>query len=571
LRLLSWERATSNVLHLVRLDSIRRRIVIFALLATLIPSLGLGWRSYVLNRQFLSQKLSENLRDATFDIVREVNLWLKERLYEVRIFSSSYEVTENLEHLVRASGPPARLAEARRRLADYLASVQDKFRDYEELMVVDTTGRVLVSSAAAPGPALPAEWLKGTRGEATVVGDAYWDEARQKGVMLVAVPIAAAHGRSLGLMAGKVNFDTLVEILRSHALGETGQAYLVTPDGSVIVGSRVPLSVFKQVRLPTAATRALFAGPETPVEYTPDRGRPVIGSLKPVPQLGWGVVADLTQAEAYGLTARMRNLTLITVAALLAVIGLTAYFFGQAVARPLQRLTRGASRVAGGDLEVTLPVMDRGEVGYLTQVFNHMVTRLRQARDELAAANAALSEKNQELQKLSITDSLTGLNNRRHLTEVLVTEVARARRLRERFALLMIDIDHFKQYNDHYGHLAGDRLLSRLAGIFRDAIRDIDYAARYGGEEFLLLLHGADGEAAAQVAERIRARVADEPFGDAAQPARVTVSVGIASFPAQGDGPEAIIASADAALYEAKGRGRNRVVVAGEAEGPAAG
>jgi diguanylate cyclase (GGDEF)-like protein len=567
--LLSWERAASVVLHLFRLHPIRRKILIFALLATLIPSLALGWRSYVLNREFITQRLSEELRVAAFDLVREVNLWQKERLYEVRVFSSSYEVTENWEEILRASGSPARLAEARRRLSDYLRSVQGKFRDYEELMVVEPDGRVMFTSADASGPDVPAEWLKRASDGGSVVGDAFWDETRRRGVMLVVVPVNAANGRYLGLMAGKVNFRSIQEILKSHTLGRGGQAYLTASDGSVLVSSGSSLTEFKRARLPVGVLQALGRRPETSMEYSDVQGRPVIGTLKPVPQLGWNAVVEITQEEAYGQTARMRRLTLMIVAALLVGIGLTAYLLGLTVVRPLERLTAGATRVAGGDLEVTVPVVDRGEVGHLTQGFNYMVKRLRQARDELAAANTALSGKNEELQKLSITDPLTGLNNRRHLTEVLASEVARARRLNHSFAVLMIDLDHFKQYNDTYGHLAGDRLLSQISLLFRDSIRSIDYAARYGGEEFLLLVHETGSADAARVADRIRKRVAAETFGDGPQPTgRITVSIGIAIFPTQGDGTEAIIASADGALYEAKRLGRNRVVVASSGATP---
>jgi diguanylate cyclase (GGDEF)-like protein len=266
----------------------------------------------------------------------------------------------------------------------------------------------------------------------------------------------------------------------------------------------------------------------------------------------------------------MRTLTLVLVAGLLLAIGLTAYLLGLTVVRPLERLIGASARVAGGDLEVTLPVLDRGEVGYLTQVFNNMVERLRQSRDDLAAANTALSEKNAELETLSTTDSLTGLNNRRHLTGVLASEIARARRLDQQFAILMIDIDHFKAYNDTRGHPAGDRLLAQLARLFRDSIRAIDYAARYGGEEFMVLLYGAGSKEGVHVANRIRMRVEAEPFGDARAPARVTISIGVAVFPWHGDTAEAVTASADAALYEAKRGGRNQVVVAPGAGPPAA-
>jgi len=272
-------------------------------------------------------------------------------------------------------------------------------------------------------------------------------------------------------------------------------------------------------------------------------------------------VAEIGREEAYAQTLRIRNVTLLTVAGLVVGIGVLAYLLGLTMVRPLTRLTAGASEVAAGDLNVDLPVVTHGEVGHMTRVFNDMVARLRQGREELAATNAALSQKNQELQELSITDGLTGLYNRKHLMETLTAEVARAGRLKHPFAVLMVDIDRFKRYNDTYGHLAGDQLLSRIPTLFKEATRNIDYVARYGGEEFLVILHEVGADGALQVAERIRARVAAEMFPPAGQP--VTVSIGVATFPEHGDSPEAIVTSADGALYEAKRGGRNRVVVAG--------
>jgi diguanylate cyclase (GGDEF)-like protein len=201
--------------------------------------------------------------------------------------------------------------------------------------------------------------------------------------------------------------------------------------------------------------------------------------------------------------------------------------------------------VAAGDLAVDLPVVSGGEVGYLTEVFNNMVARLREGR--------------QELERLSVTDDLTGLYNRRYLMETLAGEVRRARRLEHPFALLMVDIDHFKEYNDAFGHLAGDEMLTRVARVLRESTREVDCAARYGGEEFLVLLPETGVVDAAETAERIRARVAAEALAGG----KITLSIGVAEFPSHGDTPEVMIAAADAALYQAKREGRNRVVRAG--------
>src|SRR3989454_69427 len=163
------------------------------------------------------------------------------------------------------------------------------------------------------------------------------------------------------------------------------------------------------------------------------------------------------------------------------------------------------------------------------------------------------------VERLSVTDALTGLYNRRHLMGTLANEVQRSRRLRRTFSVLLADVDHFKQYNDTQGHLGGDAALVKIAEILRQTTRGVDSVARYGGEEFVVMLIEAPIATAAAVGERLRARVAAEDFGAG----RLTVSVGAAEYPTHGETPEELIASADAAMYQAKGEGRDRVVLAG--------
>jgi diguanylate cyclase (GGDEF)-like protein len=210
--------------------------------------------------------------------------------------------------------------------------------------------------------------------------------------------------------------------------------------------------------------------------------------------------------------------------------------------------TAGAAAVAAGDLSVELPTAGRGEVGYLTAVFNDMVERLRQSRSEL-------DDRNRELERLSVTDLLTGLHNRRYLLDAFDKEVRRADRHERSFCVLMIDVDRFKQYNDTYGHLAGDEVLRKMGVVLKEATRDLDVTARYGGEEFICLLPECDLANAVIAGERIRNRLAKETF----EGGTVTISVGVAEFPTHGENPAAVIAEADAALYEAKAAGRDQV------------
>ncbi|MFQ5988402.1 MAG: diguanylate cyclase [Candidatus Methylomirabilales bacterium] len=556
----SWEQTVSNFLDIFRLHSLKSKILVFALLATLIPSLTMGWLSYVQNKRSLTEKITEELRNVTSHTAREIDLWLKERFYDVRVFSSSYEVSENLEKILGVPGAPPREGKARRRLQDYLKSVRGKFIDYEELLVLGPNARVVATTARRPGTVnLPPDWLDRAKKDTAILGEAYWDESLKKVVMMIAVPIKAANGRFLGVLTARLNFRTIHELLQSFSLGATGHVYLISRDGTMVISSRLIPSHFMKNKLAARTTQTLLEKEAVSREYTDYVGKEVIGTLKRVPQLDWAVVAEIGGEEAYAQILRLWNLTLLMVSGLLLGIGLTAYLLGLTIVRPLDRLTTGASKVAAGDLQVDLPVLSGGEVGYMTEVFNDMVARLRQGRDDLAAINQTLSERNKELAQLSVTDSLTGLYNRKHLMETLGNETARGRRHKRPFSVLMIDIDHFKGYNDSFGHLAGDDLLAKMASIFQETIRSVDYAARYGGEEFLIMLPETGLEGALEFAERLRTRVASETFGDGHK-RRITVSIGVAGFREHGTTPESLIASADTALYQAKRRGRNRVV-----------
>lgn len=169
-----------------------------------------------------------------------------------------------------------------------------------------------------------------------------------------------------------------------------------------------------------------------------------------------------------------------------------------------------------------------------------------------------------ELAQLARIDALTGLINRRRLEEKLHTEWQRARRTREAFAVLFVDIDHFKAYNDHYGHQAGDRTLRAVADAIASAIRrDTDTAARYGGEEFVVLLPHTEGSAASVVADKILAVVQNLKIDhDQSETGFVSVSIGVASFDAaRHQTMHAVVKAADEALYHAKAAGRNQAVV----------
>jgi diguanylate cyclase (GGDEF)-like protein len=157
--------------------------------------------------------------------------------------------------------------------------------------------------------------------------------------------------------------------------------------------------------------------------------------------------------------------------------------------------------------------------------------------------------------------------NRSELQETLLQEIARSAREGNPLAVMMGDLDHFKNVNDTHGHMAGDAVLQEVARRFRSSVRRYDKIVRYGGEEFLFVLPGCDEAMAAQIAERMRATVEKAPVDTSEGLIRVTISIGVATAAPDGEvDPQALISAADAALYRAKQGGRNRVEIAAPGE-----
>ncbi len=209
--------------------------------------------------------------------------------------------------------------------------------------------------------------------------------------------------------------------------------------------------------------------------------------------------------------------------------------------RPLGLLVAELDRpVRGGRVESRV-------VGTLERFSSHVA---------MALHNAWLHE---SLTRHATTDGLTGLANRRTFDTRLVTELARCERSGEPLALVIADVDHFKQFNDRHGHLVGDEILREVATLLAAGCRPFDLAARFGGEEFVVVLPGAATEEARAIAERLRATI---EHADLDTP--VTISAGVAFTPDGCTVPELLLADADRALYRAKASGRNRVCVAGD-------
>ena len=184
----------------------------------------------------------------------------------------------------------------------------------------------------------------------------------------------------------------------------------------------------------------------------------------------------------------------------------------------------------------------------------------RELETKVRERTAELEQANKRLERLAITDDLTGLFNRRHLMRKLGMECARSLRYNGRLALLMLDLDRFKRINDRHGHACGDYILKQVALILNDNTRSSDIVARFGGEEFTIVLLETTGERAYKVAENLRRIVQEKNFEYEGQQISLSISIGVASYPDAARSPDELLRAADQALYQAKEAGRNKVM-----------
>ena len=196
--------------------------------------------------------------------------------------------------------------------------------------------------------------------------------------------------------------------------------------------------------------------------------------------------------------------------------------------------------------------------------YEQMNKELVAAKIQLQKLTRELTEKNQQLEKLVHLDGLTGVYNHRFFQGFLDKEIQRVKRTQGCLSLIMADVDHFKDFNDRYGHQAGDLVLKEICRLILGQLREYDILSRYGGEELAVVLPETSAEQAAGVAERLRGIITGHTFTLGPEPYAVTLSFGVAGLPGHNSksAKDLLIAAADKALYQAKKKGRNRVCVA---------
>ena len=287
----------------------------------------------------------------------------------------------------------------------------------------------------------------------------------------------------------------------------------------------------------------------------------------------FGLFAFQPQREIDELISSATQASIAILVISILIIFLVAAWMFYMLGVPLNRITKHIRRITDGDLDIeNIDVGSRkDELGQLGNAFNSMHDTIKRQIKELNAHREILEQEvkertkdlelaNKKLELISKTDELTGLPNRREMNETIANEMGRSARTHKPFCFIFIDIDHFKNINDTYGHACGDIILKSVAQTIRGLLRKYDVFARYGGEEFLTLLPETDLEGARVVAERFRRQIEKMTVRYADFTIKITITLGVAKFDDR-LGADRSIQMADKALYQGKEGGRNRVIV----------
>ncbi len=511
---------------------IRSKVLALVVVSALLPTALVGTLSYWTARNALTQKLSEQLNTRASLVASQVSEWFQERNHDTKVFASSSIVVAQLERINDGRRDGATLIQS------YLDEVYGRFGVYETLAVLDARRQPVATAGRHPKEDLSP--IIATPGD--VPSFLVWEKPGAE--LWLQSPVLGGGGKTVGWLVLRCSFDSLRQAIGSE--DETARIRLSAGRDRLVLSHPVDTAV------DTAADLTPADVPEegSISEHRDARGvlvlsagRTIVGLDRSEP-LFLTVTTDWNVAFA-AVSELWRRIVILSVLVAALVIGL-AYGLVVSLTGPLEKLTGGAQALSRGDYSIQLPVATRDEIGYLTEVFNRMTSALKTSHGRL--------------ELLSATDELTKLYNRRQFRKALDDELSRAEATNRRFSLVMIDIDHFKAFNDRFGHIRGDELLEQVGEFLQSTLAKGEVAARYGGEEFVVILPGTESAKAMEKAEAIRQGFEARHSGEEA----VTLSMGVGTWPLHGRLALELIDRADRALYDAKEQGRNRVVVAGD-------
>lgn len=544
------------------MKSIKSKIFVFALLATLIPSLTLGLLSFRQNDSSIRENLTRELRTLANHASSELISWINRNIHEAAPLTTSRIMIEALSNA--ANQQRDEKPQSHDMLNSYLRLVHARLDKFLELTVIDTQQEIIASSSDQSflNKSLLDNLVSLDTSQQSFILPPVINEQFETVTVSIALPILSYENYILGQLVLTYDLQSIRSKMEDPIKSSRGEILMVNSRGELLLASHGTID--PTARLSSDAYQALANNPGELLQFQDFSHHQVIGLAQKINVLPVIIIAERKYEEVYAERIEQRNFFVILVCASIFIVAAIAIYLGRSIVTPLQSLIDATNQIVKGNLDIPLTsVLRKDELGRLAQMFNHMTEKLRQNRAEILTANEELRMKNQLLEELCVTDSLTGLYNRSKLNQIITDELSRSHRNKRPFAILMIDVDYFKELNDSLGHIAGDEILATVSRTLTQSIRSIDFAARYGGDEFIVVLTETTAKEATITAERIRTQVSEIFCSVVNKSIHVTLSIGIAQSELKDTLPTDLITRADNALYEAKKAGRNQARVVG--------
>ena len=508
----------------------------------------------------INENVTRELRALANHVSRELDLWTKDQTYIARELSTSKILIESLSVLASQPTQDNSLTQQKLLLENYLKSVHKRLETVLELIVIDTEAQVIASNKEAPAHVpFPQNWLENTSIQGSVIIPPHWSKFYSTAALGISVPILSTDGFILGALLVQFDLSSFQASLKNSVESPSGEIILLDENGQIMLVSDILISNANYTTsFDPAILRRLQNNPGKSETFEGLLKEKVVGLAYMSGEPPITIIAERSFNSIYATWKQQRNLFIGLVGTILLIVTTIAIRMGHGIVVPLEKLIFATKRIVTGNLDVELTTTQRDEIGQLTLMFNQMTNKLRQNQAEINAASSAMQLKNQLLETLSITDSLTGLYNRNKLNLIINDQLARYARSKRPFAILMIDVDHFKLLNDSLGHIAGDEILTTVAKKIFHCIRSVDFAARYGGDEFIIILTETTVKEAAKTAERIRSHTDNIHCNAINKTIRVTLSIGVIQSEIEDTSLNILISRVDSALYEAKHAGRDQ-------------